>query len=106
MEKSSLKVSESINDKYSDKNINLESDVPNLPNIKVEIMTEVPVQTEIEIHPGLEKAKIEKVSLKVSESISKNYNDKDVNSDNAIPNLPNVKIEISQNAKEAQSDIS
>ena len=42
----------------------------------------------------------------MSESISKKYNDKDVNSDNAIPNLPNVKIEISQNAKEAQSDIS
>ena len=66
----------------------------------------VPVQTKIEIHPGLEKAKIEKVSLKVSESISDKYSDKNVNSDIDIPNLPNVKIEISQNAKEAQSDIS
>ena len=35
LEESLLKVSESINIKYSDKNINTVSDVPNLPNIKV-----------------------------------------------------------------------
>ena len=105
MENSSLKMSEPINDKYNGKIIILDSDIPKLPNIKMEIMSEAPVQAELEIHPGLEKAKIENVSLKASESISKKYNDEDVNSDTTVPNQPKVRI-ISQNAKEAQSNIS
>ena len=46
LEKRSLKVSESINTKYSDKNINSDSDVPKLPNMKVGKMTEAALSDE------------------------------------------------------------
>ena len=55
-------------------NDNSNSVIPKLPDIKI----------------------IEKVSLKMSESISDKYSDKDINSDSDIPKLSNIKMESGQ----------
>ena len=83
VEKVSLEDSESIVNEYNDANLNANlndpvekvsntvnsnSVIPRLPDIKIDVP-------------------IEKVSLKMSESISDKYSDKDINSTSDIPKL-------------------
>ena len=88
LEESSLKVSESINIKYSDKNINSVSDVPNLPNIKVGVMTEAALSEEryIKNENLIQSQNIERVSLKESESVVHEYNDTNLDESLNDPN--------------------
>ena len=67
----------SMNIKYSDKNIHTVSDVPNLPNIKLGVMTEAALSEERYIKNAnlIQLQNIERVSLKESESVVHEYND-------------------------------
>jgi hypothetical protein len=100
-EKVSLEDSESVVNEYNDanlnenlndpvekvsNNVNSNSVIPRLPDIKIDVP-------------------MEKVSLKVSESINDKYSDKDTNSDIYIPKLPNIKMEIMTEAKLSEEDM-